>query len=129
MFARLTNLGFKRSPLQAFGFCLAYLFLFSLTGGLASVLAEYFGLVNAGFLSGAQVGATVAIPLCLAMAIGIGVKKVIRLEFKMFVFYVTTGICAVFLGALLGLVIPACLTTLDSAKKTLRLNKPPCYSI
>jgi hypothetical protein len=52
------------------------------------------------------------------VAIGIGVKKGIALEFKMLIFYVITGICAVFLGALLGLVIPAYLTTLESVKTT-----------
>lgn len=60
----------------------------------------------------------VLFPFCLVVAIGIGVKKGIALEFKMLIFYVITGICAVFLGALLGLVIPAYLTTLESVKTT-----------
>ena len=117
MFTRLTDLGFKRSPLQAVGFYLAYSLLGVLISGLAGLLAAAFGFVEPDdFSSLAQVGAAVIIPFCVAMAIGIGVKKDIALEFKMLVFYVITAICAVLLGALLGLVIPAYLTTLDSVK-------------
>ena len=116
MFTRLTDLGFKRSPLQAFGFYLAYLLLGMLIGGVAAPLAAILGLVDFGFSSGVQVGAAIVIPLCVATAIGIGVKKGIALEFKMLVFYVVTGIFAYLLGALLGMVVPAYMTTLDSVK-------------
>ena len=116
MFTRLTDLGFKRSPLQAVGFYLAYLLLGVLISGLAAPIAAVLGLADSSFLSAVQVGAAVIIPFCVGIAIGIGVKKGIPFEFKMLVFYVITGICALFLGALLGLVIPAYLTTLDSVK-------------
>ena len=117
MFTRLTDLGFKRSATQAPGFYLAYSLLGSLISGLAGLLAAAFGLIESDdFSSLAQLGAAVIIPFCVAMAIGIGIQKGIALEFKMLIFYVITGICAVFLDALLGLVIPAYLTTLDSAK-------------
>lgn len=119
MFTRLTDLGFKRTATQALGFYLAYSLLGSLISGLAGLLAAAFGLVEPDdFSSLTQVGAAVIIPFCLVVAIGIGVKKGIALEFKMLIFYVITGICAVFLGALLGLVIPAYLTTLESVKTT-----------
>ena len=114
MFTRLTDLGFKRSPLQALGFYFAYLLLGAFISGIAAPLAVALGIADSGFSSGVQVGAAVIIPFCIAMAIGIGVKKGIALEFKMLVFYVVTGIFAYLLGALLGMVVPAYLTTLDS---------------
>ena len=117
MFSQLTDLGFKRSALQATGFYLAYFFLGMLIGLLVGLFLGVLGLwdLNDGN-TGEQIGASFAIPYCVAVAIGIGVKKGIVLEFKMLVLYAITGILAVFLGLLLGLVIPAYLTTLDSAK-------------
>ena len=118
MFTRLTDLGFKRSATQALGFYLAYLFLGMLVGGLSSAVAGMLGLVENNFSGGVDAGALAIIPVCIALAITVGVKKGIALEFKMLVLYAITGICAVLLGALLGLVIPAYLTTLESVKTT-----------
>ena len=119
MFSHLTDLGFKRSPLQAFGFYLAYMLLCFLITGLAGSLAVAFGLVHYdGFSSLALVGAAVAIPFPLVVAIGIGVKKGIALEFKMLILYVMTGLCALLLGVPLALAIAAYLTTLESVKTT-----------
>ena len=115
MFTRLTDLGFKRTATQALGFYLAYLFLGMLVGFLSGAVAGMLGLIE-NYSSGVDAGALAIIPLCIVLAITIGVKKGIALEFKMLVLYAITGICAVFLGALLGLVIPAYLTTLDSVK-------------
>lgn len=115
MFTRLTDLGFKRTATQALGFYLAYLSLGMLVGFLSGAVAGMLGLIE-NYSGGVDAGALAVIPFCIALAITIGVKKGIALEFKMLVLYAITGICAVFLGALLGLVIPAYLTTLDSVK-------------
>ena len=118
MFSHLTDLGFKRSATQALGFYLAYMFLGILVGALSSAVAGMLGLVENNFSGGVDAGALAIIPFCIALAVTIGVKKGIALEFKMLVFYAITGICAGLLGALLGLVIPAYLTTLESVKTT-----------
>ena len=115
IFARLTDLRFKRSATQALGFYLAYLFLGILVGFLSGAVAGMLGLIE-NYSSGVDAGALAVIPFCIALSITIGVKKGISLEFKMLVLYMITGICAVFSGALLGLVIPAYLTTFDSVK-------------
>ena len=119
MFSHLTDLGFKRSATQALGFYLAYSLLGSLISGLAGLLAAAFGLVEFDdFSSLTQVGAAVIIPFCLVVAIGIGVKKGIALEFKMLILYVMTGVCTLLLGVPLALAIAAYLTTLESVKTT-----------
>lgn len=79
MFTRLLDLGFKRSAAQALGFYLVCLLLGAFISGVAAPLAAALSIADSGFSSGVKVGAAVIIPFCIAMAIGIGLKKGIAL--------------------------------------------------
>ena len=81
IFARLTDLRFKRSATQALGFYLAYLFLGILVGFLSGAVAGMLGLIE-NYSSGVDAGALAVIPFCIALSITIGVKKVFPSNLK-----------------------------------------------
>lgn len=110
MFENLVDLSFQRTGKQAFGFYLAYLFLFALISGICGGL---FGAItgHSDFATGVRVGQITAIILCLSLAIVIVIQKK-QMSFKVIVLVLLSGALAVFIGALGGLIPIAFLTKL-----------------
>ena len=115
MFKDLLLFEKDRTPKEALGFYLAYLLLAALCGGL---LAFFFvpydpSMTHAEAVqSGTAVGAYAAPIFCLAVSFTILYKKKKLLSFELVLIGLVSGICAIFLGALLGLVPIAYLTTI-----------------
>jgi hypothetical protein len=120
MFNNLTNYGFERTGKQAIGFYLAYLFLGLILGFLTGAL---YALItgDGSFKGGVRAGQFMAIFYCLGLAITVAHFKGMLLSFKAILLVVTTGIIAVFIGALGGLIPVAYLSTAsNSQNKTLK---------
>ena len=109
MFSNLMDLKFQRSVKQAFGFYIAYLFLIMLVGAL---LAGRYALVtgNSGFEVGAKVGNIVAVVFVLGITSTIVSQKKM-LNFTVLLSVVFSGVLALFLGGLGGLIPAAYLST------------------
>ena len=106
-----------RTPKEAIGFYLAFLLLLGLSGG---VLA-FFAVPQAPSMSfqesiqaGALVGQYFAVISCLILSFVVLYKKRKLQSFGLLLVLVLSGFCAIFLGALLGLIPTAYLTTLES---------------
>lgn len=113
MFRDLFLLEKERTPKEAFGFYLAYLLLIGLLGGLGSFLftpPDASMTFAENFQAGAQTGYYVGVILCLALSFAIIYKKNCW-SFGLVLIGVLSGIFAVLLGAILGLVPTAYLTT------------------
>lgn len=114
MFKNLTDFGHRRNKKEAFGFYLAYLLLVMIAGALCAFVAGSMtgttGFSN-GFALGTQVGSVVAVIVSVALSFTIlAEKRVLRFGFVLL--SLVSGILAIFGGGLLGLIIPACFTTL-----------------
>ena len=117
MFKHLLLFEKDRTPKEALGFYLAYLLLSAILGGLLAFLfAPYDPLMSnaEAVQSGAAVGAYFAPIFCLAVSFTILYKKKKLLSFELVLIGLVSGICAIFLGALLGLVPIAYLTTIKT---------------
>ena len=114
MFKDLLLFEKDRTALEAFGFYLAYLLLLSLLGGLLGFLFVPYDAsmtVAEEFQAGALVGQYFAVVACFALSFFILYKKNRLNSFGLVLIGVLSGLCAVFLGGLLGLVPTAYLTT------------------
>jgi len=115
MFSQLFNFQFKRTGKQAFGFYLAYLFLGMLIGALAGGL--YSIITGVGdFNTGALIGNIVAIIFVLILSVIITLQKN-AFSFLTLSLIILSGVLAVLLGCLGGLIPVAYLSTLDGVKK------------
>ena len=114
MFQQLTNLAYQRTPLQAFGFYIAYFFLLML---VAMLFSGVFGLITGknDFQTGAVIGNIIAIVTSLGLASLICAKKGIR-SFRTIILVMLSGVGAMFLGGLVGLIPVAYLTTFAANK-------------
>jgi Na+/proline symporter len=121
MFKHLTDLSFRRTALQAFGFYLVFLLIgflvCGLAGGLADLIAQTFRSVplthednmSAGIQLGARYGSITAVIYVLAMNIAVCLKK--RRSILSYVLVILAGLLSLFLGCLAGLIPAAYLTT------------------
>lgn len=111
MFKHLFDLGHPRTAVQAVGFYIAYLVLLvlvaALIGGIAGMLIPNLS----SFAAGARVGAVVAIIACVIIALLILKRKKLLGNFGLILLAVLTGFLAMVGGGLLGLIVPAYLTT------------------
>ncbi|OGC05730.1 hypothetical protein A2526_05590 [candidate division WOR-1 bacterium RIFOXYD2_FULL_36_8] len=107
MFKNLIDFGYKRSALQALGFYLAYFFLLLM---IISLVGAVMGLFGYGFMEGLKMGALFAIVISILLSILIVTAKNL-LNFMYIFLIIVAGMLAFLGGALLGLIIPAYLTT------------------
>ena len=115
MFKNLTNFSYKRTWQEAIGFYLAFLLLSMILGAIAGAL--FGGTANTfsqGFNQGVRVGAIIGIIFCLIISgLLLKEKKLFR-NFGYILLALLSGILAAFGGSLLGLIIPAFITTREA---------------
>ena len=111
MFSNIFDYGYKRSTRQAFGFYLVHFISIMLLGGIISgIYASLTG--KGGFEVGLIIGSIMAIVLCITISTTIVIKKRI-MSFKNVTLILASGVLAIFIGGLGGLLPAAYLTTLD----------------
>jgi len=111
MFKHLTNFSYKRNAKEAIGFYIAYLVLIMIVGAL---LASALGIVmdtSDSFTFGLKVGNVTAIIITTVVAFLILKEKKLLSNFGYILLALLSGILAVFLGGLGGLIPVAFLTT------------------
>ena len=120
MFQRLTDFGYARSGKEAFGFYLAYLLLIIIVGALASATFGSFVHPHYAFYTGTKIGTLTAIIICIALSYLIVGQKKLTGKFSYILLTLCSGILAMVGGGLLGLIIPAYLSTkgTKSSKKS-----------
>ena len=109
MFKNLMDLKIQRTGKQAVGFYIAYLFLIMIVGGL---LTGLYALVTgeSGFEAGVKVGQIVAVVFVLGISSTIALQKKI-LSFATVLLILLSGLLALFLGGIAGLIPAAYLST------------------
>jgi len=117
------NFSYKRSPLQAFGFYLAYLLLGGLLGGIISgiLTSVIISITNpsqlssfqSGFKLGAYIGQIVGIIYCGTVSFLIIQKKMLFKHFGALLLALTSILLAMIGGAILGLIPTAILSTFE----------------
>ena len=111
MFANIFVYGFERAKGQAFGFYIAHLVLTVLGASLVGATVALITGEN-DFESSIRLGNVIAIFVCLIISTLIVTQKK-EVSFKTVSLILASGILAVFLGALAGLIPAAYLTTLE----------------
>jgi len=113
MFKKLTDFSYTRSGKEALGFYLAY-FVFAIlasmvVSGIFSILVPIrFG---EAYYTGVRVGTFVSVLSSLTIAYLIVVKKNLSNNFGYILLTLLAGVSAFLGGGLLGMIIPALLTT------------------
>lgn len=114
MFNNLTNFGYDRTGKEAFGFYIAYFFLAVLVGG---ILGGIIGVIMGGedgdalFQAGVRVGTVFAVVISVGLSIAVVQAKNISEDFQNIVLIVLSGVLALVIGGLGGLIPAAYLTT------------------
>ncbi|KKR76758.1 MAG: hypothetical protein UU21_C0004G0025 [Candidatus Levybacteria bacterium GW2011_GWA2_40_8] len=110
MFSKLMDFGYKRTPIQALGFYIAYLVL---TVAISILAAGVLGttLNNNGFSFGSSIGNIIAVIVVLVVSYMVTSSKGFLKDFKYVLLLALSGLLALFGGALLGLIPTAYLTT------------------
>ena len=112
MFKDLLLFEKERTPQEALGFYLAYFLLLLLSGLL---LGFFLGIIfSLEFEASYSVGWAIAVISCLALSFIILYKKKRLQDFGLVLIGILSGICAILLGGLLGLVPTAYLTTVKN---------------
>lgn len=114
MFENISNFGFERTGKQAFGFYLAYLFLGIILGML---IGGIYGAIAGGpsFENGVHAGQIVAIFYCLGLGITVAHSKGLFPSFKVMFLVLLSGLLAVFIGAIGGLIPIAYISTMRNS--------------
>ncbi len=119
MFSHLTDFGYQRTALQAFGFYIAYFILFLLLAGVVGALVALSSAEQPNIVElSTRMGILTAVVACTLVAFAILVKKNRLSHFPSLIIAIASGICALFGGALLGLLPVAYLTTQPVGTKT-----------
>lgn len=115
MFKDLTKLGYDRSPSQAVGFYLAYMLLLAAVAALISgIIGSFMPDEKSAFDIGLKIGATIAVLSCLALSLMILKEKKQLDNFSLILLSFLSGLIAIFIGGLGGLIPVAYLTTRKS---------------
>lgn len=117
MFKDLFNLEKKRTPVEAIGFYFAYLLFVMLIAGLSAFLIGFDSSMNfnKGFQAGMVIGQYMAVGACLLLSFLILFKKKRVHSFGLVLVAILSGVFAIFLGGLLGLIPAAYLTTVEKS--------------
>lgn len=114
MFNKLTDISYTRSKKEAFGFYLAYLLLALIIGGVVGALLGATSSAKT-FEEGFQAGSdSMVVPvITLAYVIGLSILIFIKknLQFRYLILTFVNAIFVIFGGAILGLILPAFMTT------------------
>lgn len=116
MLKNLTNFSYKRSWKEALGFYLTYLLVSISLGGIGDM---FFGIlsraliIDRNFYSSANIGTMIIILFCLIIACMVLTRRKLYANFGYVILVLLSGILASFGGSLLGLIIPAFMTTRD----------------
>lgn len=110
MFKNLTNFGYQRNAKEAVGFYIAYLVLNAI---IAGVFAFVISLAKAGslFNFGISVGSSSAIIFCFGLSLSIAKEKGLLRNFGVILLIFLSGLLAMFVGGLGGLLPTAYLST------------------
>ncbi len=114
MFKNLTNFSYKRNWKEAVGFYLAFFLVGVIVGAIAGALvgiqsgAKTF---DEGYTAGLGAGAVVTIVYSLAIAFTVLIQRKLHANFGYIVLALFSGLLAAVGGGLLGLIIPAFMTT------------------
>ena len=116
MFSNLTDFGYKRDAKGAIGFYLAYLGLLLL---LAMIIGALAGLMfQISFKQGVQAGAIIAIIVSIALAVTVLKSKNQLGNFGYIMLILLSGVLAIFIGGIGGLIPVAYLTTVEDLTKS-----------
>ena len=110
MFKKLTNFHYQRNTKEAVGFYFAYLLLILITG---VVISGGFNIIfkPINFALGVRIGAMTAFVMSLSLSFLILKDKKLLKNFNCILLALVSGLLALFIGGLGGLIIPAYLTT------------------
>ncbi len=113
MFKKLTDFTYVRTGKEAFGFYLAYLLFIVILSAVVSGVFVGLGLLSPenGFHNGMRLGTAVAITCSVALSLLVVSQKRLAGSFSYILLSLLAGLLATFGGGLLGLVIPAIITT------------------
>ena len=114
MFKNLTNFSYKRSWKEAIGFYLAYLLVGLILGGIAGGLSSIQSgatTFSEGFNTGLGIGQIVGIIYSLIISFVVLIQRKLYKNFGWVILALLNGLLAFFGGSLLGLIIPAFMTT------------------
>ncbi len=115
MFTNLTKFSYQRSTKEAVGFYIAYLVLIMLSGGiLAGILGFLISPTGNSFEFGMRIGGIVAIIFSLGISFLILKEKKLLNSFKFILILLLSGLFAILLGGIGGLIPAAYLTTRPS---------------
>jgi len=110
MFKNLTQFSYKRTPLQALGFYIAYLILIALVAGImGAVIGLAIG--SGDFETGFRFGNLIAIVSVIGLSFLILKSKNLMGNFALILVALLSGVLAYFGGGLLGLIPAAYLST------------------
>ena len=114
MFKKLTKFSYKRNWKEAIGFYLAYFLVGLILGGIAGGLSSIQSgatTFSEGFSAGLGIGQIVGIIYSLIISFVVLIQRKLYKNFGWVILALLNGILAFFGAALLGLVIPAFMTT------------------
>jgi hypothetical protein len=119
MFSNLTDFGFRRTKIQAFGFYITYLIVIMAIGAVIGIVTEVgVDQDTASFGNGMRLGAFFAIAASIVLSFMVLKAKKLTGNFSLSLLAISSGILALIGGGLLGLIIPTVFTT--KAKKGTR---------
>ena len=110
MFKHLTNFKYKRKGWEPFGFYLAYLLLVILITTITGGIIGSFNRPDT-LLAGIRAGTIVAVVFCLALSYIVANAKKLTKSYSNLVLILLSGVLAIWGGGLLGLIIPAYLSS------------------
>ena len=129
MFKNLTNFLYTRNWKEAIGFYLAYFLVGLILGGILGGIGGALAVIQSGATifgdasnTGSLVGAMGGVVYSLAIAVLLLIQKKLYKNFGYVILALLSGILAAFGGALLGLIIPAFLTTRGTASTEVPLK-------
>jgi hypothetical protein len=113
MFKKLTDFSYVRTGKEAFGFYLGYLLFILILSAVVSSIFMGVGFIapEHGFRSGMRLGTTVAIACSVALSLLVVSHKKLTGSFGYILLSLVAGLLASIGGGLLGLIIPAVITT------------------
>ena len=117
MFKRLVDFGYERTPREALGFYLAYFVLGILTGALSGGILGLFSSadsVQTGISAGVCIGAIIAVVLSVSVPLLVLYEKGLLNNFLYIMLVILSGLLALFVDGLGGLIPAAFLTTRKS---------------
>ncbi|OGG49403.1 hypothetical protein A3C18_01235 [Candidatus Kaiserbacteria bacterium RIFCSPHIGHO2_02_FULL_54_11b] len=119
MFKNLANFSYKRSVKEAIGFYIAWFAVLLLVSIVASLVASSLTQTDAstfeeGYALGVKIGAVIAFFSSTFLAVMIAKDKKILSNFGPILLVLLTALLAALGGGLLGLIIPAYLSTRDA---------------